>query len=105
MLISRREFVRSCVIAGGTAAFTPVLRWQYIANNNDSSGPASRVLNFDRDWLFGGRLNQTAPTSTNGEHHFSSITLPHCVAKLGWENWDAADWQDLWTYRRNFTLP
>ncbi len=84
----------------------PVLRWQTISAANAAlSGPASRIVNFDRDWLFGGKLNQTATNSRNAEHEFSPITLPHCVAKLGWENWDPASWQDLWLYRRNFTLP
>lgn len=106
MLISRRDFVRNCAIAGSAAAFTPVLRWKTILASDDAySGPASRVLNFDRDWLFGGKLNQTAKDSNNIEHTFSPITLPHCVAKLPWENWDPAEWQDLWSYKRNFTLP
>ena len=36
---------------------------------------------------------------------FSKITLPHCVAKLSWEDWDPASWQSVWLYRRHFSLP
>ena len=31
--------------------------------------------------------------------------LPHTVAKLSWQNWEPSAWQDLWIYRRHFTLP
>jgi len=106
-LISRRDFVRNSFATGAALALTPVLHWESIAaaQHSKDTGPASRILAFDRDWLFGGRLNPSARIVDVDEHTFSSITLPHCVAKLSWENWDPAAWQDFWIYRRHFRLP
>jgi beta-galactosidase len=62
-------------------------------------------LPLDRDWRFGGRLNSAGGLTNDDERAFSPVTLPHCVAKLSWQNWDPAAWQDIWIYRRHFTLP
>ncbi|HEU5232194.1 MAG TPA: glycoside hydrolase family 2 TIM barrel-domain containing protein [Terriglobales bacterium] len=35
----------------------------------------------------------------------SIISLPHCVSALSWQNWDPAQWEDLWIYRKRFQLP
>ncbi|HKU24954.1 MAG TPA: glycoside hydrolase family 2 TIM barrel-domain containing protein [Candidatus Sulfotelmatobacter sp.] len=87
-------------------ALAPVL-WGNLAAAQQSkeTGPANHILPFDRDWLFGGKLNPPVGITEVDERTFSSITLPHCVAKLSWENWDPASWQDVWMYRRHFTLP
>ena len=58
------------------------------------SGPAQCLLSLNRDWWFGKNVNE-----------LSKITLPHCVAKLSWQDWDPALWQQLWFYRRHFPLP
>jgi len=88
-------------------AFTPVLRWDNAAAAQPSkaTGPASRILAFDRDWLFGGKLDPSARTADVDGSELSPVTLPHCVAKLSWQNWDPAVWQDVWIYRRQFRLP
>jgi len=77
-------------------AFTPVLRWDNAAAAQPSkaTGPASRILAFDRDWLFGGKLDPSARTADVDGSELSPVTLPHCVAKLSWQNWDPAVWQD-----------
>lgn len=68
-------------------------------------GPASRTINLDQDWLFGGKFDAAAATANLNDARFARITLPHCVAKLSWQNWDPAQWQEVWIYRRHFTLP
>lgn len=105
--ISRRGFVRNTVVSGAALALAPVLRWGNLAAAEQSkeSGPGSHVFAFDRDWMFGGKLNPSVRVVGLDERTFSSITLPHCVARLSWENWDPASWQDLWIYRRHFSLP
>lgn len=105
--ISRRDFVRNTVVSGAALALAPVLRWGNLAAAEQSkeSGPGSHVFAFDRDWMFGGKLNPSVRVVGLDERTFSSITLPHCVARLSWENWDPASWQDLWIYRRHFSLP
>lgn len=105
--ISRRDFVRNTVVSGAALALAPVLRWGNLAAAEQSkeSGPGSHIFAFDRDWMFGGKLNPSVRVVGLDERTFSSITLPHCVARLSWENWDPASWQDLWIYRRHFSLP
>ncbi len=49
-----------------------------------------RTVSLDRDWIF---------------QKESRVTLPHCVAKLSWQNWNPADWEQVWTYERRFDLP
>lgn len=86
-------------------ASTAVVRWQKFATGSalDDNGPATRVLSLDRDWLFEGPSQVGG--DKQGETAFSRISLPHCVAKLSWQNWDPAAWERLWNYRRHFTLP
>lgn len=54
------------------------------------SGPARYRLPLNDDWVFGEN---------------SKVTVPHCVAKLSWQDWNPAAWQQVWNYRRQFTLP
>ena len=103
--VSRRDFLRDLAKCGVGMALMPVLAWQGSTSRvSQDVGPASRTLAFDQDWLFGGRLDRSA----GGDDHnrtFAHLTLPHCVAKLSWENWNPAAWEDVWLYRKRFTLP
>src|SRR5437868_564663 len=93
---SRRDFFQRCT--GSMAmAFSPVLGW--------GRGPATRIMPLDRDWLFGGNFQPAAMARHFDDAAFSRITLPHCVTKLSWQNWDPAVWEQVWVYRRHFTLP
>ncbi|GAA2801402.1 glycoside hydrolase family 2 protein [Saccharopolyspora taberi] len=47
-----------------------------------------------RDWLFG---PETGP-------HLSVVDLPHTAAELSWREWDPADWERRWRYRKHFDL-
>jgi beta-galactosidase len=69
------------------------------------TGAASYEFSLDQNWLFGGKYNPDAAEPTFCDKDFSSITLPHCVAELSWQNWDPTAWQDVWIYRRHFNLP
>lgn len=103
-LVSRRDFLRDVAKCSIGTALIPVLRGQGVASRaSQDVGPASRTVAFDRDWLFGGRLDRSAASTNN--RIFTSVTLPHCVAKLSWENWDPAAWEEVWLYRKRFTLP
>lgn len=82
--ISRREFVP---LALGSW-------WQSrTAGAASPTGPALWSIPLEGDWLF------------EDKGRVSRITLPHCVAKLSWQDWDPAAWADVWTYRRHFSLP
>jgi hypothetical protein len=53
---------------------------------------------------FGGKLGESALDSNFDDSAFAHITLPHCVTKLSWQNWDHAQWEDVWIYRRHFEM-
>jgi beta-galactosidase len=75
------------------------------ARTESQTGPARWSVALDGDWLFGGRLSDDATKRQFKDEGFSRITLPHCVAKLSWQDWDPAAWEDVWAYRRHFSLP
>src|SRR5579862_5535878 len=102
--ISRREFIRAATAA---AALTPsVLTWgQSAAAPAKPSGPAQRSISLDNDWLFGGKFSAAAMQPEFDDKAFTSVTLPHTVTPLSWQNWDPAQWQDVWMYRKHFTMP
>jgi beta-galactosidase len=49
---------------------------------------------FDHDWQFLGKAAQPAQPVT--------VSLPHSVAKLSWQDWNAESWEDVWLYRKTF---
>jgi beta-galactosidase len=59
------------------------------------SGPAARIVPLTSDWWFG------RPDDSG----FERVTLPHCVADLSWRDWEPADWEDVFVYRRRLDLP
>ncbi|HEV2133548.1 MAG TPA: glycoside hydrolase family 2 TIM barrel-domain containing protein [Terracidiphilus sp.] len=102
---SRRDFLR-----GGAAtalASTAILR-SWAAGPETSvpvRGMAQGVLSLDSGWLFGGRLKTGQLEPDFDDSSFQTVTLPHTVAGLSWRNWDPAQWQDVWIYRRHFDIP
>jgi beta-galactosidase len=64
-------------------------------------GPGARVMSFGTGWLFG---PAAAGSSLPGfdDSGFASVTLPHTVTPLSWQNWDPAAWERVWTYRKHF---
>jgi beta-galactosidase len=69
------------------------------------TGPARWQFPLDGDWLFGGKLSGDALKPQFDDTGFAKVTLPHSVAKLSWQDWDPAAWQDVWAYRRHFAAP
>lgn len=107
MKISRRDFVRSCSVGAATFVSDAMLSHRNAAamGSAGQTGPARCTLSLDRNWLFGGKLTDAALQPGFNDAAFSRITLPHCVAKLSWQKWDPAQWEDVWIYRRHFVLP
>jgi len=103
---SRREFIRAC--AWGTAALASGSILGFGATKTRAAvpnGPASFRFPLDQGWRFGGKTDAYVPAPQLADTSFSKITLPHCVAKLSWQNWDPEAWENLWLYRRHFSLP
>jgi beta-galactosidase len=69
------------------------------------AGATSHIIPLDQDWLFGGKFDAAATAPGFEDTSFSQVTLPHTVARLSWQKWDPAAWQDRWIYRRHFALP
>lgn len=102
--LSRRNFVRSC--AAGAATLAAGSLWGLApAGKGSRTGPAHLLFALDQDWLFGGKVDPDANGMHLDDNAFTKVTLPHCVAKLSWQDWDAASWQDVWLYRRHFSVP
>lgn len=107
ILISRRHFIRDAALGASALAALPILGCREVGRSGAAAqtGPAGRVFSLDRDWLFGGKFNPAATQPAFDDAAFAKITLPHCVSKLSWHEWDPAVWQDVWIYRRHFQLP
>ncbi len=120
--VGRRGFLRA--VAGGTAglaalgvpraatgsaggpagAATGNARGTAGAGTGSARGPAGAVIPCNTGWLFG---PASADSSLPGfdDSAFATVTLPHTVAALSWQNWDPATWEQVWTYRKHFDAP
>ncbi len=99
--VSRRGFLQSCTAAA--LASVPVLQsWGAVTSQR---GPAQRTLSMDRNWLFGGKLNEAALQPGFADASFAHVTLPHTVTPLSWQNWDPVSWNGVFVYRRHFSIP
>jgi beta-galactosidase len=61
-----------------------------------------RSYDFSQGWLFGGRYVAGAEQPGFDDGGFETITLPHTVTSLSWDNWEYASWEDVWIYRKHF---
>lgn len=68
-------------------------------------GPAHLRLPLNEGWRFGGRSHPDAIAPAADDAAFERIALPHCVAPLSWSQWNAAQWDGRWIYRRHFRPP
>jgi beta-galactosidase len=99
--------VQHCALGAMTLAAAPILGCRTAGSGRGirQSGPATRTLMLDRDWLFGGKFAPDAVVPHFNDAAFARVSIPHSVARLSWQNWDPAAWQDVWLYRKHFTLP
>ncbi len=67
-------------------------------------GPSSVDVSFNTGWLFG---PATAGSTLPGfdDSALATVTLPHTVTPLSWQNWDPATWEQVWVYRKHFDAP
>ena len=119
--VSRRVFLRTA--AGGTAG---VAAWSLLSARGPAAsaaaqgpaaaadtrtsqaagatGPAARIASFDAGWLFGpAAAGSDAPGFDDSA--LATVTLPHTVAPLSWQNWDPSAWEQVWVYRKHFDAP
>jgi beta-galactosidase len=66
--------------------------------------PITATYDFNQAWRFGGVYR---PGSQDPSYHaggFSRIDLPHTVVPLSWGNWNPSAWEQLWIYRKRFSI-
>jgi beta-galactosidase len=116
-LVWRRGFLRATV--GGTAGLAawsalsvlvpgPRAAAQTAAENAAAARGVRRGssvdVSFNTGWLFGSAAaGSTLPGFDDSA--FATVTLPHTVAPLSWQNWDPSAWEQVWVYRKHFDAP
>jgi beta-galactosidase len=65
---------------------------------------ATGSYGFNQDWLFGGVYTSGSADRGHDDSGFAAVTLPHTVTPLSWGNWDHARWENVWIYRKHFSL-
>lgn len=72
---------------------------------DDIHANKSYIISLDQDWLFGGEFQIGYFEPNYDDSNFEKVTIPHCVSKLSWQNWDVNSWQKVYGYRKHFSLP
>ncbi|HEX4646225.1 MAG TPA: glycoside hydrolase family 2 TIM barrel-domain containing protein [Verrucomicrobiae bacterium] len=103
--MNRRNFLRHCAVGASFMASGAIVGCAGTSSSRGATRAASLALPLDQDWLFGGKFVEGADQPGFNDSAFSHVTLPHCVAKLSWQNWDPSTWEDVWIYRRHFSMP
>ncbi len=102
---SRRRFIQNCtvgVIALSSGSLLGCLATHKAAGQR---GAAGLTFSLNQNWLFGGKFTDAALSPGFNDSAFKQVTLPHVVSDLSWQDWDEKKWQDVWIYRRHFTIP
>ncbi|MGH3164344.1 MAG: glycoside hydrolase family 2 protein, partial [Trebonia sp.] len=103
-VVSRRGFLRT-----GAAGTVDVAMWAMLRSHDPTApatarGPAYRTVPFSTGWLFGPFADGSDEPGFD-DSQFATVTLPHTVAALSWRDWDPAEWQRIWSYRKHFDAP
>ncbi|HEX3588563.1 MAG TPA: glycoside hydrolase family 2 TIM barrel-domain containing protein [Pseudonocardiaceae bacterium] len=93
---SRRRFLIGLGIGvvGATSLGTALL----------GSTPQAAVGALDDQWLFGEYAAGCTDVDFD-DSRLATVSVPHCVTPLSWQNWDPAGWENLWVYRQHFDVP
>lgn len=103
---SRRNFIQNCAV--GTIVLSSGSLMSFVTSKSipAKKGGAALKFSLNQNWLFGGKFTQAALGADFDDSGFQHVTIPHAVAgDLSWQDWDPEKWQDVWIYRRHFTIP
>jgi beta-galactosidase len=103
--LSRRNFIQNCAIGTIALSSGSLLGCLVTHKTSGQRGAAAVKVSLDQDWLFGGKFITGSRLPDFDDSGFKQITLPHAVTTLSWQDWDIKNWQDIWIYRRHFTIP
>jgi beta-galactosidase len=99
--ISRRTLLQASLIGGAGVAALPLIA--LVGGITRTGGqPTNLAFSMNTNWLFGGQYASGSETSSFDDSNFATVTLPHTVTSLSWQNWDYPAWQQVWIYRRHF---
>ncbi len=104
--VTRRGFLRTCATGSLALASKPIwcLSPKEVADAPISGGEQAE-FEMNHDWLFGGPIEQGSGVQIPENKSLTKTTLPHCVTRLAWDQWDPTSWEHVWLYRRHFSLP
>jgi beta-galactosidase len=66
-------------------------------------GSTPQVTNgaLDDEWLFGEYVAGCTDIDFD-DSRLATVTVPHCVTPLSWQDWQPSAWETLWVYRQRF---
>jgi beta-galactosidase len=101
--ISRRAVLQASLLGGAGIAALPLLTLVGGTTRNGEQQPVGFTYSMNTNWLFGGQYMAGSESSFYDDSGFASISVPHTVTSLSWQNWDFNAWQQVWIYRRHFS--
>jgi beta-galactosidase len=109
--LTRRALLRAgAATAGMLALRTPAGRAATLraatkrTAKNAALPPISATYDFNQGWRFGGAYRPGSQTPGYSDAGFSRINLPHTVTRLSWGDWNPSSWEQLWIYRKRFSI-
>jgi beta-galactosidase len=93
---SRRRFLLGLGV--GVIGATSVGAALFGSMPEEVNGPLSD------QWLFG-QYSEGSTDPDFDDSRMVTVTVPHCVAPLSWQNWNPESWEQLWVYRQHFDAP
>jgi beta-galactosidase len=102
---SRRRFIQNCTVGVIALSSGSLLGCLATHKSLGQRGAAGLKFSLDQNWLFGGKFTEAALSPSFNDSSFKPVTLPHVVSDQSWQDCDEKKWQDVWIYRRHFTIP
>ncbi|MEO6859334.1 MAG: glycoside hydrolase family 2 TIM barrel-domain containing protein [Solirubrobacteraceae bacterium] len=66
--------------------------------------PITETYDFNQGWRFGGVYQAGAENPSYPDAGFRRVNLPHTVVPLSWGDWEPSSWEQLWIYRKRFSI-
>jgi beta-galactosidase len=107
-VLTRRALLGSAA-AGGAALAVGAPAARALASRKPKKLPASlppvtETYDFNQGWRFGGIYRPGSQDPSYSDAGFSHVNLPHSVVRLSWGDWNPSSWEQLWIYRKRFSV-
>lgn len=94
--ISRKAFLGNLALGGLPIILSPKDLFNGQLFRTAANGFIPQVIPLSTGWKFRPHAGTIARQSEQ------TVTIPHCVSNLSWQDWDPASWQALWQYQKSF---